>query len=61
MKNAMCWWIGKKNWGEVKYGSIGVSHGFFMHILINIMKKHAFKIDGARVTYSNGEYILAER
>lgn len=38
-----------------------ISHGFFMHTLIRIMKKHAFKVDHISVTYSNGEYILAKR
>ena len=38
-----------------------ISHGFFMHTLICVMKKHAFKVDHISVTYSNGEYILAER
>ncbi|MGN0156384.1 MAG: hypothetical protein ACI39N_03980, partial [Lachnospiraceae bacterium] len=38
-----------------------VSHGFFMHTLINVMKKWGFQISHTRIKYSNGEYILAQR
>ena len=38
-----------------------VTHGFFMHTLISAMKKNAFKISRTRLSYSNGEYIIAEK
>ena len=38
-----------------------VTHGFFMHSLINVMKKNAFCISHTRLRYSNGECIVAER
>lgn len=38
-----------------------VTHGFFMHTLLNQMKKKAFKISRTRLNYSNGECVIAER
>ncbi|MCM1553786.1 MAG: histidine phosphatase, partial [Butyrivibrio sp.] len=38
-----------------------VTHGFFMHTLLNQMKKKTFQISHTRLNYSNGEYIIAER
>ena len=34
-----------------------VTHGFFMHTLIKIMKKEGFKADRDRVQYRNAEAI----
>ena len=38
-----------------------VTHGFFMHTLIKVMKKKAFRMNHTRLSYSNGECIIAER
>ena len=38
-----------------------VTHGFFMHVLIERLKKNGFCIDHTKLRYSNGEYIIAER
>lgn len=38
-----------------------VTHGFFMYTLINLMKKQAFQMSHTRISYSNGECIVAER
>ena len=38
-----------------------VTHGFFMHTLIRIMKNAGFKADKERVNYRNGEVILLTR
>lgn len=38
-----------------------ITHGFFMHILIDSLKKNGFFISNAKLQYSNGEYITAER
>ena len=38
-----------------------VTHGFFMHILLNQMKKKSFQISHTRLNYSNGECVIAER
>ena len=38
-----------------------VTHGFFMHTLIGIMKNVGFKADKERVNYRNGEVILLTR
>lgn len=35
-----------------------VTHGFFMHTLIRMMKKSSFKADKNRVSYRNGEAIV---
>ena len=38
-----------------------VTHGFFMYTLLSQMKQPAFKISHAKLSYSNGEYVIAER
>ena len=38
-----------------------VTHGFFMLILIDQLKKNGFCIGHTKWNYSNGEYIIAER
>ena len=38
-----------------------VTHGFFMHILINVLEKEGFKADKNRVNYRNGEVIGLRR
>jgi hypothetical protein len=38
-----------------------VTHGFFMHILLSQMKKQGFHISHSRLSYSNGECVIAER
>ena len=38
-----------------------ITHGFFMHILINRLKKNGFCISNVKLQYFNGEYIIAER
>ncbi|MDE7224883.1 MAG: histidine phosphatase [Acetatifactor sp.] len=40
---------------------IVITHGFFMHIVIDILKKNGFCISHTKLQYSNGEYITAER
>lgn len=46
---------------EKKNDCIIITHGFFMHTLLSQMKKHAFKISHTRLSYSNGEFVIAER
>ena len=46
---------------EKEKDCIIVTHGFFMHTLINQMKQQAFKISHTKLSYSNGEYVIAER
>ena len=38
-----------------------VTHGFFMHTLLSQMKRQAFQISHTRLSYSNGEFVIAER
>ena len=38
-----------------------VTHGFFMHTLIDSLKESGFRIGPAKMTYANGEYVVAER
>lgn len=40
---------------------IVVTHGFFMHKLLNQMKEQGFQISQRRLNYSNGECVIAER
>ena len=37
-----------------------VTHGFFMQTLLSQMKKQAFQISHTRLSYSNGECVIAE-
>jgi broad specificity phosphatase PhoE len=45
---------------EKERDCIIVTHGFFMHILLSQMKKLGFRISNARLSYSNGECVIAE-
>ncbi|WP_417448594.1 histidine phosphatase family protein [Hominibacterium faecale] len=38
-----------------------VTHGFFMHTLIDCMKKQDFQISHTRSGYSNGECVIGKR
>nr|WP_300808293.1 phosphoglycerate mutase family protein [uncultured Acetatifactor sp.] len=38
-----------------------VTHGFFLHTLLSQMKQHAFKLSHTKLSYSNGEFVIAER
>jgi broad specificity phosphatase PhoE len=38
-----------------------ITHGFFMHTLLQEMKKAGFKTGKASAEYKNGEYIIAEK
>jgi len=38
-----------------------VTHGFFMYTLLSQLKQQAFKISHTKLSYSNGEYVIAER
>lgn len=38
-----------------------VTHGFFMHTLISVMKKAGFNSDTKRVSYRNGEEVVLRR
>ena len=38
-----------------------VTHGFFMHTLIDSLKESGFRIGPAKMKYANGEYVVAER
>ena len=38
-----------------------VTHGFYMHILLQEMKKVGFKMTGSSVKFKNGEYVTAEK
>lgn len=40
---------------------IVVTYGFFMHTLLNQIKKQGFQISQRRLNYSNGECVIAER
>lgn len=40
---------------------IVVTHGFFMHTLLEQMKKQAFHINHTRLSYANGECVIAKR
>lgn len=40
---------------------IVVTHGFFMHTLLEQMKKQGFHINHTRLSYANGECVIAER
>lgn len=46
---------------EKKKDCIIVTHGFFMHTLLNQMKKREFQISNARLSYANGESVIAEK
>ena len=46
---------------EKEEDCIIVTHGFFMHTLLSQMKKQAFKISHTRLSYANGECVIAER
>lgn len=37
-----------------------VTHGFYMHTLIQEMKKAGFRMTGAAAKFKNGEYVIAE-
>ena len=37
-----------------------VTHGFYMHTLLQEMKKAGFRMTGASVKFKNGEYVIAE-
>lgn len=37
-----------------------ITHGFFMHTLLSQMKKQAFQISHTRLSYPNGECVIAE-
>ena len=38
-----------------------VTHGFYMHTLLQEMKKVGFKMTGASAKFKNGEYVIAEK
>lgn len=38
-----------------------VTHGFFMHTLLQEMKRTGFIVDNSHASYHNGEYVIAER
>ena len=38
-----------------------VTHGFFMHTLLNEMKKAGFRTNKSSAAYKNGEYVIAEK
>ena len=38
-----------------------VTHGFYMHTLLQEMKKVGFKMTGYSVKFKNGEYVTAEK
>lgn len=40
---------------------IVITHGFFMHTLITVLKKNGFYISRIKLKYANGEYITAKR
>ena len=46
---------------EKEKDCIIVTHGFFMHTLLSQMKEQAFKISHTKLSYSNGEFVIAER
>ena len=46
---------------NIREDCIIVTHGFFMHTLLSQMKKQAFKISHTRLSYANGECVIAER
>ena len=38
-----------------------VTHGFYMHSLLQEMKKAGFRMTGSSVKFKNGEYVIAEK
>ena len=38
-----------------------VTHGFYMHTLLQEMKKVGFKMTKSSVKFKNGEYVIAEK
>ena len=38
-----------------------VTHGFYMHFLLQEMKKAGFRMTGSSVKFKNGEYVIAEK
>ena len=38
-----------------------VTHGFYMHTLLQEMKKQGFRMTGSSVKFKNGEYVIAEK
>lgn len=46
---------------ENKENCFVITHGFFLHPLINNMRKNKFTIKHAKLSYDNGECIIAER
>ena len=38
-----------------------VTHGFYMHTLLQEMKKEGFRMTGSSVKYKNGEFVTAEK
>lgn len=46
---------------EKRVDCVIVTHGFFMHTLIKVMKNNAFHINHTRLSYSNGECMIAEQ
>ncbi len=38
-----------------------VTHGFYMHTLLQEMKKVGFKMTGTSANFKNGEYAIAEK
>ncbi len=38
-----------------------VTHGFYMHTLLQEMKKKGFRMTGSSVKFKNGEYVIAEK
>ena len=51
----------QENAAEKEKDCIIVTHGFFMHTLLSQMKHQAFKISHTKLSYSNGEFVIAER
>lgn len=46
---------------EKKKDCIIITHGFFMHTLLNQLKKQEFQINHTRLSYANGECVVVER
>ena len=38
-----------------------ITHGFYMHTLLDEMKKAGFRTNRSLVGYNNGEYVIAEK
>ena len=38
-----------------------VTHGFYLHTLLQEMKKMGFRMTGSSVKFKNGEYVIAEK